>query len=116
MNTKTAITFLLAVLLAGCATSAPPKGRPDLLDFLVDGQSTRTEILTTLGQPAGRFEADHVITYRLGCEPKNRGYYVVEREARLSGWPTWTQAKFSLVLVFDPSGVLQKHSLVKVNK
>ena len=107
----------LALTLAGCATTPPPlKGNPDLLNFLSDGKTTRTEAITTLGQPSGRFESDKILTYRLGHEPKNNGYTVVEREVTTSGWPTWTAAKFSLVLVFDDTGILQRHSLVKVNK
>ena len=70
----------------------------------------------TLGQPSGAFEAQRILTYRLGFDLRNSGYYVVEREAVASGWPTWTEVKFSLVLIFDDAGILQKHSLVKVNK
>ncbi|MGA9450994.1 MAG: hypothetical protein WBW41_06580 [Verrucomicrobiia bacterium] len=117
MNTKILLVLALALTLVGCATTPPPlKGNPDLLIFLLDGKTTRTEAITTLGQPSGRFESDKILTYRLGYEPKNNGYAVVEREPTASGWPTWTAAKFSLVLVFDDAGILQKHSLVKVNQ
>lgn len=109
--------LVLALTLAGCATTPPPlKGSPDLLIFLSDGKTTRTETIITLGQPSGRFEAENILTYRLGFEPGKSGYYVVEREATSSGWPTWMAAQFSLVLVFDDAGILQKHSLVKVNR
>ena len=105
------------VALVGCATTPPPlKGRPDLLAFLSDGQTTKTDAISALGQPSGSFESQRILTYRLGLEPRNNGYYLVEREAGISGWPTWRGAKFSLVLVFDDSGVLRKHSLVKVNE
>ena len=87
-----------------------------MLNFLSDGKTTREEVIITLGQPSGRFEAEKILTYRLGYEPQNKGYTVVEREATGSGWPTWTAAKFSLVLVFDDAGNLRKHSLVKVNQ
>ena len=73
-------------------------------------------MITTLGQPSGRFEAEKILTYRLGFEPRNGGYYLVERETTTSGWPTWTATQFSLVLVFDDTGVLRKTSLVRVNK
>jgi hypothetical protein len=68
-----------------------------------------------LGQPSGRFEGEKILTYRLGYEPKNQGYYVVEREANANSWPTWMRAKYSLVLVFSDASLLQKHSLVEVN-
>jgi hypothetical protein len=108
---------ILVLTLAGCATTPPPlKGSPDLLNFLSDGKTTRTKAISTLGQPSGAFDSQRILTYRLGYEPKNNGYYVVEREATASGWPTWTAAKFSLVLVFDDAGILRRHSLVKVNQ
>jgi len=117
MNVKVLLALALALTLAGCATTPPTlKGSPDLLNFLSDGKTTRTEAIITLGQPAGRFEAEKILTYRLGFEPRNSGYYVVARENTANGWPTWTAAKFSLVLIFDDAGILQKHSLVKVNK
>ena len=117
MNAKIVLVLAAVLALAGCATTPPPlKGSPDLLNFLADGKTTQTEAIITLGQPSGRFEAEKILTYRLGFEPRNNGYYVGEREATGSGWPTWTAAKFSLVLVFDDAGILKKHSLVKVDK
>ena len=108
---------LLALALAGCATTPPPlRGSPDLLNFLTDGKTTKEQTLTTLGQPSGFFEAEKILTYRLGFEPRNNGYYLVARETTINGWPTWTTAKFSLVLVFDDAGILERHSLVEVNK
>ena len=116
MKSKFIFALTLVFALVGCVTTPPLKGNPDLLNFLSDGKTTRTEAITTLGQPSGAFEAQRILTFRLGVGPRNNGYYLVEREATTSGWPTWTKAKFSLVLIFDDSGVLQKHSLVKVNK
>ena len=110
-----ATAWLCSLVLVGCATTAPLKGRADLLDFLADGKTTREEVALKLGQPSGKFERENILTYRLGFEPKNKGYYVVEREAHPEGWPTWLRAKYSLVLVFDETGVLRKHSLVEVN-
>ena len=116
MRIKILIILPAALSLVGCATAPPVKGRPDLLNFLTDGRTRKAEVLTTLGQPSGRFESQKILTYRLEYEPKDKGYYVVEREPTPSGWPMWTRTQYSLVLVFDDAGVLQKHSLVKVNK
>jgi len=39
-----AIGLALALIFGGCATTPPPlKGSPDLLNFLSDGKTTRTE-------------------------------------------------------------------------
>ena len=85
----------------------------DELDFLADGKTTRQQVLTKLGQPSGKFEAERILTYQLAAIPKSGAYYVVERRTHPSGWPN--PAKYSLVLVFDDHGVLQKHSKVEVN-
>lgn len=107
---------LLTALQTGCVTETP-KGEARLLDFLADGRTTRQGVVVTLGQPSARFEAEKILTYRLGYEAKTRGYYVVERETpNEAGWSTWRQAQYSLVLVCDENGVLRKHSLLEVNK
>ena len=110
---KVMASLILALLLAGCATM-PPLGRPDLLDFLVDGNTPKAEVIRKLGRPSGTFEADEIFTYRLGFESKSKGYYVVERETDASPWPVWKCAKYSLVLVFNDRSILQTHSLVNI--
>ncbi|MCX6876985.1 MAG: hypothetical protein NTW21_24695 [Verrucomicrobia bacterium] len=114
MKTQLLTAALTTVLVFGCASSAPPQGRADLLDFLADGQTRQRQVLARLGDPSGRFEGGNILTYRLGYDPASKGYQVVEREDGTSGWPTWLRAKFSLVMVFDDE-VLRKHSLVEVN-
>lgn len=110
-----AMALALALIVSGCATSQPLKSRADLLTFLVDGKTARQEVFLQLGQPSARFENERILTYRLGYESKNSGYYVLEREVTYEGWPAWKAANFSLVLVFDEGGVLKRHSLVRVN-
>lgn len=109
------VAIALVLVVSGCATSQPLKGRADLLTFLVDGKTARQEVVLQLGQPSARFEHERILTYRLGYEPKNSGYYVLERNTSYEGWPTWKSANFSLVLIFDEAGVLDRHSLVRVN-
>ena len=111
-----AILGLLAVLLlSGCATNLP-RGDPGLLNFLSDGKTTRAEAIIALGEPSGQFEKGTILTFRMGYDERTDGYFPVMRETSNSGWPTWEQCKYSLVLVFDDAGVLRRHALVKVNK
>ena len=106
--------------MAGCATAPAPvsQGKPDLLDFLEDGKTTKEEVLLELGQPSGRFEGENILTYRLGGEEKSQGYFLIRREypnrSALKGWSGWRVAKYSLVLVFDPQNILREHSLVQI--
>ncbi|MBN2514110.1 MAG: hypothetical protein JXB18_14320 [Sedimentisphaerales bacterium] len=120
INARVFLVLMVIFTLVGCATTGsltvPQKGSSDLLNFLIDGKTTRADVVMTLGQPSGRFEKDKILTYRLGFESKNNCYYLVEREVPTNAnWSTWRQAKYSLVLMFDEYGVLLKHSLVEVN-
>ena len=99
---------LLASLLAGCITTATLPADPHFLDFLRDGQSTKEAIVLKLGQPSAVLESGRILTYRVGQE-NDRGYFLREASAT-----NWCELKFSLVLVFDPSEVLERHSLVEV--
>jgi hypothetical protein len=101
------LVMLLAGLLVGCATTTLPAD-PHLLDFLQDGQSTKETVVLKLGQPSAVLESGRILTYRVGQE-KNRGYFI-----RQACGTNWFEIKFSLVLVFDPAEVLERHSLVEV--
>ena len=97
-----------ALGLAGCVTPVP-SARHDLLDFLRLGQTPRQEVILNLGQPSAAFEQETILTYRIG-EDTNTGYYVLTPRAMLP----WQSVRYSLVLVFDDKGILQKQNLVRV--
>ncbi len=96
---------LLAIIcvLPGCATNL---GHKDLLDFLNDGTTRSEEVHQKLGQPTGRYEDSRIQTYRLGKD--EGGYFLVGSTL------DWSEAQYSLVLVFDADGILRRHSLIKV--
>jgi len=100
------VLLLGIVLLAGCAT-APANYRVVTLSFLDDGKTTKQDALSNLSSACGQYEQGKILTYRLGFDPNNQGYY-------LNGDPTWNGDTYSLVLIFDEAGVLRRHSLVKV--
>jgi hypothetical protein len=115
MKSELSTAVLAVVLVASCGAPPPPKGRADLVAFLKDGQTRKAQVLDRLGRPSGSFEDGRTLTYRVGYEPATKGYFVVEREQGTSGWPTWLKAKYSLVVVFDGTGRLRKHTLMEVN-
>jgi hypothetical protein len=97
-------------LISGCATTAPiPGAKQDLLEFLHVGQTTREQVLITLGQPSAAFEQEKILTYRLGHDA-GQGYYIITPRQLMS----WQSVRYSLVLVFDANGVLRTHNLVDV--
>ena len=107
------------LLCTGCAkklkTVTPDVGkRPWLL--LVDGQTTREEILARWGPAPREIEAGRILCYRLDSK-----YEVQSLPLRFNAYPfdmtktfQWDGVKYSLVLVFDESGILKKHSVTRV--
>jgi len=90
-------------LLAGCATLPPPVH----LAFLDHPPVTREQTLAQLGPAGSTFEADGVLTYRLG---KNKtDYYLVPKKN--SGWEG---VDYDLVLAFDDTGFLSQYRLVLI--
>jgi len=86
------------------------------LSFLEDAKTTKEEVLSRLGRPSAKFEGGSILTYRLDDK-----YQVVPRDygARAKSWglgrpSVWKRGRYSLVLVFDPAMILQRHSLVRV--
>lgn len=102
------LALLASVVLGGCVTPIPG-ARQDLLRFLETGRTSREEVLMQLGQPSGSFEQERILTYRIGQDDK-QGFYLVTPKAL----QPWQAVRFSLVLVFDADGRLQKQSLVRV--
>jgi hypothetical protein len=96
---------LACLLLAACSTA--PIGHKDLLDFLNDGVTRRDDVYLKLGEPSARFEDLRILTYRIGKD--DGGYFP-------AGGPRgdWSGLPYSLVLVFDSSGILTRHALVEV--
>jgi hypothetical protein len=81
-----------------------------LLSFLEIGRTTREQIVLRLGQPSAMLERERILTYRIDEAPA-QGRYVITPDALRQ----WQEVRFSLVLVFDASGRLEKQSLVPVN-
>ena len=102
------ILFSLVTMLitASCATPAQ-FGDPALLDFINDGQTSREQVILSLGQPSAAFENERILTFRIGGG-RESGYFVRDAPG------TWYETSFSLVLVFGTDGTLESHSLVRV--
>jgi hypothetical protein len=105
----TSCLLLVSFQYGACGYHHVEPVRPDAysrvatLSFLKDGETTRTDIVSRLGQPSGTFEQGRIITYWLDTE-----YRVAGRGEETT--------RYSLVLVFEsPNEVLLKrHSLDRV--
>jgi hypothetical protein len=99
---------LLFPILISCTT--PDHGaRPDLLDFLQIGRTTRAEVLVKLGEPSGNFPQENILTYRIGGDSR-KGYFVAWKNETMP----WAMARYSLVLEFTANNVLVQTNLVQV--
>jgi hypothetical protein len=97
---------LTGFLLSGCM-GIKSKGNSTLLEFIKNGQVSRTDVILKLGEPSASLESGRILTYRIGGDGQE-GYYI--RETKNS----WSGTNYSLVFVFDAQGILQSHSLVPV--
>lgn len=117
--------FLALAMLAGCAPpllrqAHPAELQAEWLAFLVDGKSTREEVLLRLGTPSARFEGERILTYAFSRSPN--GGWVREVRSRAGGTTMARADHFvpafrsyrvnNLVLVFTADGRLARHSLV----
>lgn len=80
-----------------------------MLELLHVGHTSREQVLVTLGAPSWASEHERILTYRLGYSD-NQGYFIISPR-RLE---PWHNVRYSLVLVFDGNGVLEKQSMVDV--
>ena len=87
-----------------------PGASPGLINFLREGATTREEVILQLGQPSASFEHERILTYRLG-EVRRAGLYLISPTNTLP----WADVRYSLVLIFDGSGRLERKGLVTVH-
>jgi len=115
-----AMLFIAITILAdGCAT---PRIKPinkgdfsDRLKFLINGTTTREDVLLKLGEPSGRFEGERILTYMLSIDD-NKDLRVFPRPFAVSRTDPrvydLNPMVCSLVLVFQNNNLLEKSELV----
>lgn len=119
-------------LLTGCATVVAPLA-PQLvserLPFVHDGQTSKEEVLGRLGEPDNRYEGGRILTYKM-CEeaqkwfpwgnyplssPTGEPFLTHEKgEALLGAVPCLAKITNTLILVFGPDDLVERHSVVLV--
>jgi outer membrane protein assembly factor BamE (lipoprotein component of BamABCDE complex) len=111
----------LVALLAfsGCSHGHPvvveEAHASSILPDLVEGKTTKEDVLFMLGIPSAMFEGERIFSYRMIAGEDDK-LVVVPREishddVRLS---TWKNAEYSLVLSFNDRHILQRKGLVRV--
>jgi hypothetical protein len=111
------LVFLLLVLACSSPRIRPLSPEEVLLHLprLVDGQTTKEEVLLHLGIPSAQFQGETILTYQMRRAADGQ-LHVVSRlvgssDPRLRRWPPGT---YDLVLVFGADHVLARHALLLV--
>jgi hypothetical protein len=105
------LMLLLAFTLMACSYIAPldPETAKSRMPFLVEGKTSKEEVLTRLGDPANQYEDGRIVTYVMS-EDLNSRFHVGQTGPTRS----LKSAVYNLVLVFGESAVLERFSIVRV--
>jgi hypothetical protein len=101
------LAFVGVVCLIGCSSHvAPldPNRTRNLLPFIIEARTTKEEILIRLGTPVNQYENGRILTYILSEDPNGRLKLGFTSDAEV----------YNLVLVFGPTEILEKYSLLRV--
>ena len=108
--------YSLFCMLVGLTLGTCEEGHKDLLTFLQDGKTTKDEVETQFRNldglrgdtyPPTIWGDGRIWTYRLG--KGSEGFYIFPHNEGWSG-----SVRYSLVLEFDPNGVLRRHAIIDV--
>jgi hypothetical protein len=116
-------------LLTGCATVVAPL-EPQLvserLPFVQDGNTSKEEVLRSLGEPNYRYEGGRILTYKMCYVPGPKwfpwGNYPLSPPTSeplrslhaLGAAPCSPEHTNTLILVFGPDDLVERHSVVDV--
>ena len=81
------------------------------LSFLEDGETTRADVLLRLGDPSGFFEAGRILTFAVAVDEKDE-LRILTRRMGTPDRVSWRPGIYSVVVVFDERGVLERHNIV----
>lgn len=113
--------LIIAITLAsvGCATPkvtqlpSVPMIEAEIADYTVNGKTTREEVLLKFGTPSAHFENKRILTYQFRIDQNGQAILFWPRKSEIHPMFThWNKEVYSLVLVFDQNGVLEKHQLI----
>lgn len=98
------------LLLAGCAGHIPldtERQVREAVPFLVEGTTAREELLLKFGPPAGSYEGERILSWRLTREREGE-FRPFASDTRRGG----PLLLYALTAVFDDRGILARFSLV----
>jgi hypothetical protein len=107
----------MCVSAGGCAQPAKPSAA-EWFAWVRDGHTTREELLLRLGRPTGQYEGERILVFttQLGTTTDDLRPMWRALDPLPQQYPVIVQDTCHLVSVFDPSGVLCRHSVVAVSR
>ena len=106
----------LLMFLAGC--TSPRLQALDVesfqggyLSFIRDGETTREQVLLRLGDPSGFFEDGRILTFAIAIDGEDVLRILTRRMGTVDR-VDWRPGIYSVVVVFDDAGVLERHSVI----
>jgi hypothetical protein len=105
------LSMIAVLAVAGCSYITPldPGTSGSWLPFIIEGRTTKEEALNRLGMPVNQYEEGRIITYILRQDLNGR-FQVGSTGLGRSLSPE----VYNLVLVFGPTEILEKYSLLRV--
>lgn len=103
---------ITAVVCLGCSSYIAPLDlirTRSWLPFLIEGRTTKEEVSNRLGTPGNEYQDGRIVSYLLR-ENRNSQLQV----AYTGTGEDWNPEIYNLVLVFGPTEILEKYSLVRV--
>ena len=99
------IVAVLAVVACSYIAPVDQEKSKSWLPFIIDGRTTKEEVVTRLETPISQYENGRVVTYILYEDSNGRlELYSLDNNPKV----------YNLVLVFGPTEILEKHSLLRV--
>jgi hypothetical protein len=107
-NSRIVSAGLLLALVSSCSVVHDPSPEldPELSRCpLVDGKTSKGDVLLHYGLPSSEFEGERILVYRMAR--------VGNEMVLLSRTSRWAKEEFNVVLVFNDQHILIQHSILR---
>jgi hypothetical protein len=116
---RPAVLLLLAILSGGCVGASQrekpltdEQARAFVDRYVRVGSTTMERAVLEIGRPSSVFEEGRIVTFRIGPTWDGKATDVVRGVTPEE--PGWWGSSYSLVLIADEAGIVQRTSLVPV--
>lgn len=112
------VALVAAVACAACrtppVTPLPWEELTARLPILGIEGASRADLLLRLGPPSAAFEGERVLAWRLDLDDRELRPTALRVRSEEGAGRSWEAADYSLVVVFDEAGVVQRSAAISV--